>query len=86
MGSFRVSTWFTSIFILNCDTSENTASQCKLVADGTSVFCIVKCPNLSAIKLNLNLANLSNSAFKWSMSFNPDPCKQAQEAISLCKT
>ena len=32
-------------------------------------------------KLNNDLAKINNWAFQWKMNFNPDPKKQAQEAI-----
>ena len=32
-------------------------------------------------KLNNDLAEINNWAFQWKMNFNPDPKKQAQEAI-----
>ena len=37
--------------------------------------------NTSANELNNDLKKLSNWAFQWKTSFNPDPCKQAQEVI-----
>ena len=35
----------------------------------------------SANELNNDLKNISDWAFQWKMSFNPDPGKQAQEVI-----
>ena len=37
--------------------------------------------NTSAAHLNNDLRKISNWAFQWKMSFNPDPSKQAQEVI-----
>ena len=37
--------------------------------------------NTSANELNNDLKKVSNWAFQWKMSFNPDPSKQAQEVI-----
>ena len=37
--------------------------------------------NISANELNNDLKRVSNWAFQWKMSFNPDPSKQAQEVI-----
>ena len=37
--------------------------------------------NTSASHLNSDLSKISNWAFQWKMSFNPDPSKQAQEVI-----
>ena len=36
---------------------------------------------ISSSELNSNLAKMSEWAFKWKMSFNPDPAKLAQEAL-----
>ena len=35
----------------------------------------------SANEPNNDLKKISDWAFQWKMSFNPDPCKQAQEVI-----
>ena len=53
----------------------------KLFADDTSLFSIVRNINTSAAHLNNDLRKISNWAFQWKMSFNPDPSKQAQEVI-----
>ena len=37
--------------------------------------------NTSANELNSDLKKVSNLAFQWKMSFNPDPSKQVQEVI-----
>ena len=37
--------------------------------------------NTSANELNNDLKKVSNWAFQWKMSFNPDPSKLAQEVI-----
>ena len=36
-------------------------------------------------ELNNDLRKISNWAYQWKMSFNPDPFKQAQEVIFSCK-
>ena len=51
-------------------------SECKLLADDTSLFSVVHDINTSTSDLNED-----NWAFKWKMNFNPDPNKQAQEII-----
>ena len=51
-----------------------------------SSFSIVQNVNTSASHLNSDLSKISNWAFQWKMSFNPDPSKQAQEVISLVKS
>ena len=53
----------------------------KLFADDTSHFSVVRNINTSAAHLNNDLRKISNWAFQWKMSFNPDPTKQAQEVI-----
>ena len=49
-------------------------SECKLFADDASLFSI-------ASDINNNLKLISDWAFQWKMSFNPDLSKQAQEII-----
>ena len=39
----------------------------------------------SANELNNDLKKISDWAFQWKMSFNPDPSKQAQEVIFSIK-
>ena len=63
------------------DLSENLKSTVKLFADDTSIFHVVKDPNTSAEILNHDLTKISEWAYRWKMSFNPDPSKQAQEIL-----
>ena len=63
------------------DLSENLKSTVKLFADDTSIFHVVKDPNTSAEILNHDLTRISHSAYRWKMSFNPNPSKQAQEVL-----
>ena len=63
------------------DLSENLKSTVKLFEDDTSIFHFVKDPNTSAEILNHDLTGISEWAYKWKMSFNLDPSKQAQEAL-----
>ena len=63
------------------DLSEDLRTAAKLFADDTSHFFIVQNVNTSANHLNSDLSKISNWAFQWKMSFNPDPSKQAQEVI-----
>ena len=56
-------------------------SECKLFADGTSLFSVVHYINTSASDLDEDLQEIGNWAFKWKMNFNLDPNKQAQEII-----
>ena len=56
-------------------------SECKLFADGTSLYSVVHYINTSASDLDEDLEEIGNWAFKWKMNFNLDPNKQAQEII-----
>ena len=56
-------------------------SKVKFFADDTSLFSIVKDPTISANDLNHDLELISNWAYQWKMSFNPDPNKQAVEIV-----
>ena len=61
--------------------SDNLSSNIKLFADNTSLFSVTHDVNVSAKELNDDLRKISNWAFQWKMSFNPDVNKQAQEVI-----
>ena len=63
------------------DLSGNVSSKAKLFADDTSLFNVAHDINTLAKELNSDLTKVSNWAFQWKMSFNPDPSKQAQEVI-----
>ena len=63
------------------DLSDNLSSNVKLFADNTSLFSVTHDVNVSARELNDDLRKISNWAFQWKMSFNPDVNKQAQEII-----
>ena len=60
------------------DLSNGINSDVKLFADDTSIFSTVYDPNTTADSLNKDLQKISEWAYKWKMSFNPDPTKQAQ--------
>ena len=62
------------------DLSDDLSSNPKLFAD-TSLFSVVHDKNTSAKELNNDLRKISNWAYQWKMSFNPDPLKQAQKVI-----
>ena len=53
----------------------------KLFADDASLFSISRDPNTSANELNKDLQKISEWAYQWKMSFNPDPNNQAQEVV-----
>ena len=63
------------------DLSDNLISNPRLFADDTSLFSVVHDINQSGINLYDDLEKISNWAFPWKMSFNPDINKQAQEVI-----
>ena len=54
-------------------------SNPKLLADDTSLFSMVKKIDTSDIESNNILKKISECAFQWRMTFNPDRAKQAQE-------
>ena len=63
------------------DLPNGLKSERKLFADDTSLFSVVHDVSTSASDINSDLTLISNWAFQWKMSFNPDPSKQAQEII-----
>ena len=68
-------------FIYINDLSDDLSTTAKLFADDVSIFSMVQNVNISANNLNSVLRKISNWAFQWKISFNPDPSKQAQEVI-----
>ena len=54
------------------DVSNNLSSNFKLFADDTFLFSVANDVNVSARELNDDLRKISNLAFQWNMSFNPD--------------
>ena len=54
-------------------------SKCKLFADDTSLFSVAHDINTSASDINNDLKLISDWAFQWKISFNPDSRKHAQE-------
>ena len=63
------------------DLSGDLSSKAKLFTDDTSLFSVMHDITTSANELNNDLKKISDWAFQWKMSFNPDPSKQAQEVI-----
>ena len=63
------------------DLSENLKLPIKLFADDASLFRVIKDPNISAKILNHDLTRISEWAYRWKASFNPDPSKEAQEVL-----
>ena len=72
-------------FIYINNLSDDLSTTAKFFADDTSLFSVVQNVNTSVSHLNNDLSEISNWAFQWKMSFNPDPSKQAQE-VSLVKS
>ena len=63
------------------DLADGLSSIAKLFADGTSLSSVFHNANTTAKELNNDLVKISNWAYQWKMSFNPDPSKQAQDVI-----
>ena len=76
------------LFFLICtnDLSKNLSSITKLFADDTSIFYVVHDADLPENQLDDDLSKISEWAFQWKMSFNPDLPKEAQEIVFSCKT
>ena len=63
------------------DLSKNLSPTAKLFADGTFICSVVHDISLSSLQLNDDLIKISNWAYQWKMSFNPEVTKQAQEVV-----
>ena len=75
------------LFLIYINDLENSIkSHVKKIAGDTSLFTIVKDPDISALKLNHDLHLISQWAYQWKMSFNPDPTKQAVQVIFMRKS
>ena len=53
----------------------------KLFADDTSLFTVMKDSNTAANDLNHDLELISQWAYDWKISFNPDPQKQVVQLV-----
>ena len=70
------------LFLIYINDLENgIKSSIKFFADDTSLFSTVRDPITSAVNINHDLQLISQWAFQWKMSFNPDPTKPAEEII-----
>ena len=67
------------------DLPDGLLPNCKLFADVKSLFSVVHDVARSSPELNSELANISEWAFTWKISFNPDPSKPAEEVIFSSK-
>ena len=78
-GLYFRTTVLSNIYIY--DLGNNLSSTVKLFADSTSISSIVHDIDLSSKQLHDDLKKVSDWAYQWNMSFNPDLSKQAQELI-----
>ena len=70
------------LFLININDLENgIKSHIKYFANDTSLFTIVKDPDIPTLELNHDLHLSSQWAYQWKMSFNPDPTKQAVQVF-----
>ena len=60
--------------------SKNLSSIAKLFVDDAS-FSVVHDISPSSLQLNDDLIKISNWAYQWKISFNPEVTKQAQEVV-----
>ena len=63
------------------DLPEGLTTNAKLFADDMSLFSVVHDSTLSSVSLNNDLLKISQWAYQWKMTFNPDVSKQAQEVV-----
>ena len=63
------------------DLSDNLLSTVKLFAGDTLLFSVINDSNISENELNKDLQKISEWAYKWKMSFNPDLNKQAHKVV-----
>ena len=68
------------------DIPKGIQSNIKNFSDDTSIFSVMKDKISASITLNEDLNLISNWAYTWKMSFNPDLSKQAKEIIFSKKT
>ena len=63
------------------DLEDGIEANVKFFADDTSLFSIVKNPVVSAESLQHDLDLITEWAYQWKMSFNPDLTKPAEEIL-----
>ena len=73
---------FLFLLIYTNDLSENLKSTVKSFADDVPIFNGAKDPQYIAEILNHDLFEW---AYRWKMSFKPEPSKQAQEVVNYSK-
>ena len=79
--SLGFNSWITTFLVYITDICSNLSANVKLLADATSRFSIANDANKCFQNLSNDLCIISNWAYQWKMSFNPDRSKQAQEVI-----
>ena len=84
--SLGFNSWITTFLVYIIDICSNLSANVKLLADATSRFSIANDANKCFQNLSNDLCIISNWAYQWKMSFNPDRSKQAQEVIFSRKT
>ena len=63
------------------DIPDGIQSNIKVFADDTSIFSVMKNRISASVTLNEDPYLISEWAYSWKMSFNPDPSKQATEIV-----
>ena len=63
------------------DLEDGIEANVNFFADDTSLFSIVKNPVVSAKRLQHDLDLITEWAYQWKMSFNPDLTKPAEEIL-----
>ena len=71
--------------IYNNDIEEGIESHVKCFADDTSLFSVVNDPVSSAVNLQHDLNLITELAYQWKMSFNPNPTKQTEQTLVFSK-
>ena len=70
------------LFLINInDLEKHIKSNSIFFADDTTLFSIVKDPNMYANDLNHDLDIINRWAHQWKLEFNPDPLKHATEVL-----
>ena len=69
------------LLIYRKDLYEGLSTYAKLFTDNTSLFFIIHDRQTFGNDLNKDLKMIRDWAFQWKMTINPNPTKQAQEAI-----
>ena len=68
------------------DIPDGIQSNITIFADDTAIFSVMKDSISASVTLNEDLNLISNWAYTWKMSFNPDTSKQAKRNYFFCET